>query len=50
LRVPLADVLVDVGEDDRGRFLRLGFSLPAGAYATSVAREVCKNEEENGRN
>ena len=42
LRVPLGDHSVDAGEDERGAYLRLSFFLPAGAYATSVLREVCK--------
>jgi len=43
LRVPLKDLRHETGEDDRGPFLRLQFSLPAGAYATGVIREVSKN-------
>lgn len=42
LRVPLGNPECDAGQDDRGPFVRLSFSLPAGAYATNVAREVCK--------
>lgn len=43
LRVPLGVVQTDEGEDDRGYYLRLSFTLPPGAYATCVTREVCKN-------
>lgn len=43
LRVPLGEPVCDAGKDDRGPFIRLAFSLPAGAYATNVSREVCKN-------
>ncbi len=42
LRVPLSEPEVDAGADDRGPYLRLSFSLPKGAYATNVTREVCK--------
>ncbi len=42
LRVPIGEPELDAGSDDRGAFLRLRFTLPAGAYATNVTREVCK--------
>jgi len=42
LRVPLGAAEVERGEDSRGQFLMLRFALPPGAYATNVAREVCK--------
>lgn len=42
LRVPLGEPSVETGEDERGPFLKLRFSLPAGSYATIVTREVCK--------
>jgi len=44
LRVPLGKPQTGEGEDDRGHYLRLCFSLPPGAYATNVTREICKNE------
>jgi tRNA pseudouridine13 synthase len=44
LRVPLGEPQMDDGEDDRGHYLRLCFTLPPGAYATSVIREVCKSD------
>jgi tRNA pseudouridine13 synthase len=44
LRVPLGEVRVESGEDDHGPSLLLAFALPAGAYATNVIREVCKNQ------
>ncbi len=44
LRVPLRDTEATEGKDDRGPFLQVCFALPAGSYATSVAREICKNE------
>ena len=40
LRVPLGEPLIASGADESGPYLRLSFSLPAGAYATSVVREV----------
>jgi len=44
LRVPLRDADLSEGRDDHGPFLRLAFALPAGAYATTVLREICKTE------
>jgi tRNA pseudouridine13 synthase len=44
LRVPLCDAAIETGADHRGPFLLLRFSLPPGAYATSVTREICKND------
>jgi len=43
LRVPLRDCTHAAGRDEAGDFLRLEFMLPAGAYATSVLREIAKN-------
>lgn len=43
LRVPLLDPQIDAGDDARGPFLGLRFTLPPGAYATSVTREICKH-------
>jgi tRNA pseudouridine13 synthase len=48
LRVPLKEVDLHAGTDQRGPFLALLFFLPAGAYATNVMREVCKYDESNG--
>ena len=45
LRVPLAELKVDVGVDDHGPYLLLAFFLPPGAYATNVVREVCKDPQ-----
>ncbi len=44
LRVPLKDWWVDSGADDHGPYCEVKFFLPAGAYATSVLREVCKSQ------
>jgi len=44
LRVPISEVAVDAGDDEHGPFLRVGFFLPAGAYATNVMREICKSD------
>jgi len=40
LRIPLRDLSVDMDDDG----LLLGFSLPRGAYATSVLREIMKSD------
>lgn len=40
LRFPLRDVALETGQDDAGPFIRLGFTLPPGTYATEVLREV----------
>jgi tRNA pseudouridine13 synthase len=42
LRVPLDDASVTAGHDKRGAFLELVFSLPPGAYATCVTRELAR--------
>jgi len=42
LRVPLGEPTSDTGAEARGPFVRLAFTLPPGAYATVVTREVCK--------
>ncbi len=44
LRVPMGDPSINEGADERGPFLRVSFTLPAGAYATTLLREVCKND------
>ncbi|MEK6800008.1 MAG: tRNA pseudouridine(13) synthase TruD [Planctomycetota bacterium] len=45
LRVPLTNATIDARTDDRGPVLQISFSLPAGAYATNVAREICKSTD-----
>ena len=42
LRVPLRDMEIGEGSDERGHYLRLTFTLPPGAYATNVIREMTK--------
>lgn len=44
MRVPVRDLCHEIGTDERGAFLKLEFSLPAGAYATGVVRELSKND------
>lgn len=44
LRVPLKDPDVEGGIDEHGGYVRVAFDLPGGAYATSVLREIMKNE------
>jgi len=46
LRFPPAQWQVDSGSDEHGEFVELRFSLPPGCYATSVLREVLKDEVE----
>jgi tRNA(Glu) U13 pseudouridine synthase TruD len=36
------------GEDDRGSYLELGFTLPPGCYATALLREICKDHLREG--
>lgn len=48
LRFRPEEPLVDVGGDDAGPFIELQFTLPAGCYATSVLREICKDRMEEG--
>lgn len=43
LRVPITDLDVDRGSDEHGRYLRLQFKMPSGAYATAVLRELMKD-------
>ena len=51
LRAPLENVEVEGGIDEHGHYVRCGFSLPAGSYATVVMREVMKGaiEATDGR-
>ncbi|MEM1071222.1 MAG: tRNA pseudouridine(13) synthase TruD [Planctomycetota bacterium] len=44
LRVPLADIDLEGGIDEHGGYVKIAFDLPAGSYATSVVREVCKTD------
>jgi tRNA(Glu) U13 pseudouridine synthase TruD len=34
---------VEAGADEAGGFIALGFTLPPGAYATAVLREIAKD-------
>lgn len=47
LRVPLGEYGVAERDDEHGAFLQLSFTLPPGAYATCVTREVCKTSDVN---
>lgn len=42
LRVRPVDAAFESGEDSRGPYLELRFTLPPGSYATTLLREVCK--------
>lgn len=44
LRIPLPDAEADAGQDEAGSFIRVAFSLPSGAYATIVLRELMKSD------
>lgn len=44
LRIFPQDCEVDADSDAHGDFLQFRFSLPAGAYATVLLREICKKE------
>ena len=48
-RRPLRVPLVDPGVERDGEDLMLSFALPRGSYATSVLREIMKNEDEGCR-
>ncbi|HNQ23214.1 MAG TPA: tRNA pseudouridine(13) synthase TruD [Phycisphaerae bacterium] len=45
LRVPLGEADLSAGTDEHGTYLEVRFTLPAGAYATCVTRELCKGNE-----
>lgn len=45
LRFQPQDVKVEPGEDEAGPFIELAFFLESGCYATTVLREICKNDE-----
>lgn len=45
LRVPIGELEHDFGRDADGDFLALRFSLPPGAYATCLVRELTKGRE-----
>lgn len=44
LRVQPADIQVEGGVDEAGPYITVAFILPAGSFATSVLREVMKND------
>jgi tRNA pseudouridine13 synthase len=44
LRFPLSDLDFASGQDEHGAYLELRFYLPAGCYATSLLREICKGD------
>jgi tRNA pseudouridine13 synthase len=45
LRVRPTDVRLEGGVDEHGNHITLAFTLPAGAYATVLLREIMKNDE-----
>ncbi|MEM9082153.1 MAG: tRNA pseudouridine(13) synthase TruD [Planctomycetota bacterium] len=50
MRVPVKDVEIEGGIDERGHFVRCAFELPPGSFATTVMREIMKDgpQEEPG--
>ncbi len=44
LRVPMVETAAEAGSDEHGTYLELRFFLPAGSYALSVIREICKSD------
>jgi tRNA pseudouridine13 synthase len=44
VRFPLHDLDFATGTDEHGPFFELRFYLPAGCYATSLLREMCKTD------
>jgi tRNA pseudouridine13 synthase len=44
LRFPLSDLDFASGQDEHGAYFELRFYLPAGCYATSLLREICKGD------
>lgn len=44
LRFPLHDLEFADGKDENGPYFELRFYLPAGCYATSLLRELCKGD------
>jgi tRNA pseudouridine13 synthase len=46
LRFKPADFDCDASEDEHGSYIELRFTLPSGCYATSLLREVCKDQLE----
>lgn len=49
LRFRLGELATHPGRDDAGEYLELAFALGAGAYATSVLREILKGEARRGQ-
>ncbi len=43
MRIALRDPEVSAGSDEHGPYIRLGFEMPRGAFATIVLREVMKD-------
>lgn len=50
LRFAMEDLRIDRGSDDQGAYVELAFALDAGCYATTILREICKNDLQEGLN
>jgi tRNA pseudouridine13 synthase len=48
LRLKAEEVSARAGSDEHGRYLELRFFLPAGGYATTLLREICKDQLKGG--
>jgi tRNA pseudouridine13 synthase len=44
LTVPVTETAVEAGSDEHGPYIECGFALPSGAYATTLIREITKND------
>lgn len=49
LRFPPQEASIATGSDDIGAYLELRFTLPPGSYATSLLREICKDQLSEGQ-
>jgi len=45
MRVPLTEQEVDAGADEHGPYIRCRFTLPRGAFATTVMQEIIKPDQ-----
>lgn len=48
LRFAMEDLCIDRGTDDHGTYVELAFALDAGCYATTILREICKGDLQEG--
>ncbi len=48
LRFAMKDLHIDRGGDDHGAYVELAFALDSGCYATTILREICKKDLQEG--